>query len=134
MFDESIIQAQGFVNTGEPGARTGFAVRVRTPYYRGVWLSLVEGADVTVDGETYPRAQTAWTIAGQTRTPDRFADDTGTRWPYEEAATLTVPRPGGLQPGLHDMEVAIIIRMSYIPIEMQPSVFTASRRLTLVRA
>jgi hypothetical protein len=134
VFDESIIQAQGFANSGDPADRTGFAVRVRTPYYRGVWLSLVEGADVTVDGETFSRDAIAWTIAGRTGTPDTFGADPAARWPYEEAATLTVPRPGGLEPGLHDLEVAIIIRMSYIPIEMQPSTFTARRRLTLVHA
>lgn len=134
MFEEPIIQSRGFQNVGNPGARTGFQVCIRTPYYRGMWLSLIEGADVTVNGERHPRAEIAWTIAGTTYSVSDLAAATDRRWPYEEPALLTVPRSGGLEPGLHALEVAVVFRMSYIPAEMQPTTSIARRTLTLVTA
>ena len=133
MFEQPIIQSQGFANVGAAGARSGFQIRVRTPYYRGMWLSMIEGADVVVDGERHPRAEVTWTIAGTSYSVAEIATSTDRRWPYEEAALLTVPRPGGLEPGVHELEVSIVFRMSYIPIEMQPATATARRQLTLVR-
>jgi len=46
---------------------------------------------------------------------------------------LTVDRPGGLEPGLHDVQVAITWRWSYIPVEMQPTTNVSDRKLVLVR-
>lgn len=132
MFEEPIIQSRGFRNVGEPGARSGFQVRVRTPYYRGVWLSLIEGADVTVDGDRHPRSEVSWTIAGETYSVADLAGASDRRWPYEEPALLTIPRTGGLEPGVHALEVAVVFRMSYIPAEMQPTTSIARRSLTLV--
>ncbi len=134
MFEEPIIQSRGFVNVGEPGARTGFQLQMRTPYYRGVWLSLVEGAEVTVDGERHTRDEISWTIQGQTCANSELGDQHDRRWPYEEPAILTVTRPGGLEPGRHALEVAVNYRMSYIPIEMQPTTSIARRSLTMVQS
>ena len=134
MFEEPIIQSRGFHNVGEPGSRTGFQVCIRTPYYRGTWLSLIEGADVTVDGERHPRSEVTWTVDGETYTVSALAAASDRRWPYEEPALLTVPRPGGLAPGVHELEVDVIYRMSYIPAEMQPTTSIARRSLTLVSA
>jgi hypothetical protein len=134
VFEEPIIQSRGFQNVGDQGARTGFQVCIRTPYYRGMWLSLLEGADVAVDGERHPRSEVTWTIAGATFGVGELAAASDRRWPYEEPATLTVPRPGGLEPGLHRLEVAVVYRMSYIPAEMQPTASIARRSLVMVSA
>jgi uncharacterized protein DUF6379 len=134
MFEEPIIQSRGFRNVGTPGARSGFQVCIRTPYYRGMWLSLLEGADVTVDGERHSRADVSWTIEGETYTVSELAAVSERRWPYEEPALLSVPHLGGLEPGLHRLQVAVLYRMSYIPAEMQPTTSIARRDLTLVTA
>lgn len=132
MFEEAIIQSRGFRNVGDPGSRTGFQVVIRTPYYRGTWLSLIEGADVTVNGERHGRDGVRWTIGGVEYSVADLAAATDRRWPYEEPAVLTVPHPGGLGPGRHAVEVAVVYRMSYIPAEMQPTTSIARRSLTLV--
>lgn len=132
MFEEPIIQSRGFRNLGPAAARSGFQVCIRTPYYRGMWLSLLEGADVTVDGERHPRSEVSWTIAGETYSVTELATATERRWPYEEPALLTIPRSGGLEPGVHELEVAVVYRMSYIPVEMQPTTSIARRSLTMV--
>ncbi len=132
MFDSHIIQTKGFRNVVQDGQVTGFQVCVRTPYYRSVWLSLLEGASVTVDGEQFGPDKVRWTIAGTTYTTAELAEKSEARWPYEELATLTVDKPGGLEEGIHNVEVSITWRWSYIPIEMQPSTNTSERELVLV--
>jgi Domain of unknown function (DUF6379) len=133
MLEQDVIQTRGFRNTRDGDQITGFRLQIRTPYYRGMWASLIEGADVTVDGERFAREGTTWTIAGRTYTVAELAEAGDDHWAFDQPATLTVHKPGGLEPGLHDLEVAIVWRMSYMPIEMQPTTYTARRKVTLVR-
>jgi hypothetical protein len=128
MLESQVIQQKGFKNVGD-----GFQVAVRCPYYRGIWASLLEGAELTVDGETYGRDEIRWTLGGQTFTDDELAEATDARWPFEEPAVLTVDRPGGLEPGLHDVQVSVTWRWSYIPVEMQPTTNISNRKLVLTR-
>ena len=132
MFEKDVIQTKGFRNVVENGTTVGFQVSIRTPYYRGVWTSLLEGVEVTVDGEAYGSDRVRWTIAGQTYGTEELTESTDLRWPFEELATLTVDREGGLEPGLHDVQVALTWRWSYIPVEMQPATATVGRKLVLV--
>jgi hypothetical protein len=133
MLEKEIIQARGFANVHDRGQITGFRVRVRTPYYRGMWASLIEGADVVVDGQSFGRAQVTWTLAERTYSHAELAQARDARWAFDEPATLTIEWPGGLEPGVHDIEVAIVYRMSYMPAELQPTTYTARRKVTLVR-
>ena len=128
MLDKDVIQAKGFRNVDG-----GFQLAVRCPYYRGIWASLLEGVEVTVDGETFAADAIRWTLGGETSTTTELAAKTDARWPFEEPATLTVDKPGGLDPGLHDVEVSVTWRWSYIPVEMQPTTNISNRKLVLVR-
>ena len=132
MLEAHVIQTRGFRNVGgdEP---TGFQVAVRCPYYRGIWASLLEGAELTVDDETYGTDDIRWTLGGRTFTTAELTEATEARWPFEEPAVLSVDRPGGLAPGLHDVRVAVTWRWSYIPVEMQPTTNISTRKLVLVR-
>jgi Domain of unknown function (DUF6379) len=127
VLEAHVIQTKGFRNVDG-----GFQVAVRCPYYRGIWASLIEGAELTVDGETFGRDSIRWTLRGETSTTAELAEKADTRWPFEEPAILTVDRPGGLEPGLHDVEVAVTWRWSYIPVEMQPTTNVSTRKLVLV--
>ncbi len=131
MLETHVIQAKAFKNVGD-GEPSGFQVAVRCPYYRGVWASLLEGAELVVDGETFASDSVRWTLGGTTYTADELAESTDVRWPFEEPAILTVDKPGGLQPGLHEVEVAVTWRWSYIPVEMQPTTNISERKLVLV--
>ncbi len=131
MLERDVIQAKGFRNVG--GAPpTGFQVAVRCPYYRGMWVSLLEGAEVTVDGERFDAERVRWTLGGRTYTTGELAKASEARWAFEEPAILTVDRPGGLTSGLHDVEVSITWRWSYIPVEFQPGTSISRRNLVLV--
>src|SRR6266496_6350148 len=123
MLEAHVIQTKGFKNV-----EGGFQVAVRCPYYRGIWASLLEGAELTVDGETYSRESVTWTLGASRCTADELAEAADDRWAFEEPAVLTVQKPGGLEPGLHEIEVAITWRWSYIPVEMQPTTNVSSRK------
>lgn len=133
MLEQNIIQMQGFKNVTQDGRATGFQVRVRCPYYRGIWASLIERFEVSVDGERFPAERVRLGLGGRIFSPADLAEEPGLRWPFEEAATLTVDNPGGLEPGLHDVQVYLTWRWSYIPVEMQPTTNIAERKLVLVR-
>jgi hypothetical protein len=124
---------KGFKDVMQDGRTTGFQVRVRCPYYRGIWASLLEGSVVTVDGETLPPESTRWTLNGRTFSASELADEPEMRWLYEEPVILTVDKPGGLEPALHDVQVSVTWRWSYIPVEMQPTTHISQRKLVLVR-
>ena len=132
MLESHVIQQKGFANVGD-GGPTGFQVTVRCPYYRGIWASLLEGAELVVDGETFPSDRVRWTLDERTFTSGELAEAPDARWPFEEPAILMVEKPGGLEPGLHDVQVSVTWRWSYIPVEMQPTTNISTRKLVLVR-
>ena len=98
MLEKDMIQAHGFKNVAAGGNVTGFQVRIRIPYYRGIWASLLEGADLTVDGEEFARDGILWTIGDRTLTLAEVEASTDLRWPFDEPAVLDrrqAGRPGG---------------------------------------
>jgi len=56
-----------------------------------------------------------WTLEGRTFTLDQLRNATDVRWSLEETATITVPKPGGLTVGVHDVELCIYMRHTYFP-------------------
>jgi hypothetical protein len=128
MLDTTMIQTRGFKNT--PG---GFELRLRLPYYRGLWAGLIEGVTVTVDGETFAPEDVHWTI-GELRGPLReIAASDSARWPVDVPAVIGLRRDGPLSIGFHDVAVELAIQMSYIPEELQPTLWTEQRRLAVTR-
>lgn len=131
MLEKEMIQSRGFKNLSKDGKVTGFQIRVRTPYYRGIWASLLEGADVIVDGEEFSKQKILWTIGKRTFTLAELEAASDVRWPFEEAATLMVPKAGGLEPGIHDVGVHLAFRASYMPPDMGAWITRAQRKLAL---
>jgi hypothetical protein len=129
MLDTTMIQTRGFRNR-EDG---GFELRVRLPYYRGLWASLLEGASVTVDGLAYPAESVRWRLGGEEYTLSELTSSTALRWAVDEAATLIVPAKERLGIGFHDVAVDLRLRMSYIPEELQPTISTEERRMVITR-
>jgi len=132
MLEEQLIQTAGFRNVGPAGARTGFQVRIRSPYYRGLWANLIEKPSVIVDGEEFDGQDIRWGLPGGDYTFAELQESTDVRWPLGAPAVLTVPRDGGLARGIHDVTLVLRLRMSYIPEELQPSIWTATRKAVIV--
>jgi hypothetical protein len=115
MFNKYMILTRDFRNVGDNGRPTGFQVKIRIPYYRGVTLSLIEAVDLTVDGEVFSPAAMTFSTGGRAYSFDELAKTTNVEWPFGEPATLTVTKPGGLATGMHTVQLGIVIRKSYIP-------------------
>lgn len=132
LLERDLIQSAGFRNVREGGAVTGFQLRIRMPNYRGLAASLIDGISVRVDDlvDVGPEVPT-WTLGGRTYTLQELWDSDDARWPLEEAAVITVPHPGGLPAGVHEVSVEVLLRASYVPIEHQPSRNPSTRHITL---
>ncbi len=118
MLEQEVIQERGFRNVRRNGQIVGFQVRYRSCYYRSVWLSMSLGFDVSVDGEKHARDQITVTVGGRTYTQEAMKTITDVQWPISEAAILTVAKPGGLKPGVHEVEIGWGHASSYMPMEM----------------
>ena len=57
MLEKEIIQQRGFRNIEKDGEVIGFQVRVRSAYYRGIYLSELFPGSMLVDGKVYPKEQ-----------------------------------------------------------------------------
>jgi hypothetical protein len=125
-----MIQTRGFRNRD---AGDGFEVRLRLPYYRGLWTNLIEGATLAVDGEHFDPRDVRWSISGRHYSLDELRASETARWPVDVPAVLTVARPEPLSIGFHDVAAELRLRMSYIPEELQPTVWTEQRRLVITR-
>jgi len=115
MFDRYVIGENGFSNVAEDGKTIGFQLEVRIAYYRGLGLSMLEGFDVIVDGRQFPREDNLFTVRGRTFTSRQMETEYDERWEMGEVAHLTVPLPGGLAPGKHEVAVVEYLRVSYVP-------------------
>ncbi len=133
MLEKDMIQSHGFRNVSKDGEQVGFQVRIRIPYYRGVWASLLEGADVSADGEEFSREAILWTVGDRTFTLPELEAASDVRWPFDQPAVLTVPKPGGLAVGLHQIGVRLAFRASYMPPDMGPWITRAERKLALTQ-
>ena len=115
MFNKYMILTREFGNVSENGTLTGFQVKIRIPYYRGVRLSLIDTVQLSVDGEQFGRNQMALTVGGRKYSFDELEKVTDTEWFFGDPATLTVSKPGGLASGMHTVQLGIVIRKSYWP-------------------
>lgn len=132
LLERDLIQSVGFRNVREGGEITGFQFRVRMPSYRGMAASLIDGIGVSIPGlvDVAPDVP-LWTLQGKQYTLAQLWDGDGVRWPLEDAAIVTVPLPGGLPDGVHELSIELRLRMSYIPQEHQPSTYRVTKHVTL---
>ncbi len=128
MYENYMISEAGFKNTGEGGRITGFQFDIRIPYYRGIFLSMLEDFVVTVDGVRYPRELIRFAYRGVNFSLDELASVTDVQWEFGAPATLLVSKPGGLAAGTHHIELTQRLRISYLP---WPAITTGEARLPL---
>ncbi|MCI2049600.1 MAG: DUF6379 domain-containing protein [Lachnospiraceae bacterium] len=130
-FGNSVLCEQGFRNVSEEGRTTGFQLRVRISYYRGIALSILDGYDIVVDGRKFAPEDVSFSLDGKTfiDTAD-FGKHPEIRWEYGDKAYLHVKCPGGLERGIHDVKVTQRIAVPYLPFS---TAFYQEKRLTIVQ-
>jgi hypothetical protein len=104
----------GFKNVYRDNIAIGFQIPVVCSQYRGTFASLTDYFDITVNGETFPREKVTCTFGNTTIKQDQL-DGSMLMWPSLEPVILTVIKPGGLQPGLYEVQVEYPQRISYLP-------------------
>lgn len=113
MFEKYMICENDFRNVLKDGQVTGFQVNIRFPYYRGIRLSMVENIDLTVDGTKVTKELITFTLGDRCYTLNQMENMLNDRWEFGEEATITVNKPNGLVPGLHQIVLEEQLRLSY---------------------
>jgi hypothetical protein len=122
VLDNYMLTNMEFRNVTENGKVTGFQVKVKVPYYRGVFLCMVDDYRVTVDGEFFGPEKIRMSYGGGTYTLQELKAITEVFWPFGEYATLIVSKPGGLPLGIHTVNVKLLVGTSYtLPASMDPT-------------
>ncbi len=121
---------RGFKNIREGGKITGFQLAVKDSYYRGIYIPLIEGFEITVDGEKFSGNQVKCKFRENVYPQSELEKHPNERWQWGEPCTLIVTKAGGLKPGFHTVQVVVKERISYMP--TIPSVRTFNAKLALV--
>jgi hypothetical protein len=114
VFDKYIVCEEGF--RARPDGRPGGRLEVRMPYYRGLFLSMVEAVDLTFDGIAVPPERTTFTVHGNTYSFEEMPTVTDDRWEMGERAVLTFETDTPPAHGEHDIAVSVRLRISYMPV------------------
>ena len=113
--EKQVIQSVGFRNIYEDGKAVGFQLKIRLPYYRGVFLSQIKAGNLIVDGEVFTPEQYVWRVNGEDYTVEEMKGDWKTHWHPMELAVLRVKKEGGLAQGYHDITYGYCCTHSYMP-------------------
>lgn len=113
--EKEVIQSVGFRNTKEDGKITGFQLKVRLPYYRGIFLSQIRPGTLIVDGERFEKEDIVWSFKGEDYTYEEMKVNWKTHWAVTEPAVLKVKKEGGLSQGYHDLTYGFCFTSSYMP-------------------
>lgn len=119
MLEKQVIQSVGFHNTVVDNKVTGFQLRIRLPYYRGIYLSQLRPGTLFVDDQKFGNDQVLWEIDGKTYTTEDLRVNRFEHWSVTQAATLKVPLINGLSQGAHELTYGFCFTSSYMPPAMQ---------------
>lgn len=114
MFEEYAIRTDSLENTANGGAADGFRFAVRLPSDRGMWLSLIGGFYVSVDGgEPYPQSALTLCVGDERYPVPELAAHPWERWGAFQEAWLHVNSPGGLAAGVHLVDFQTVLLGGY---------------------
>lgn len=106
MVDKYFVQQRGFHNLyDETGKCWGFQFKMRTKYYKGLWLSQFRTGECIVDGVVYPKESLIWNIQGIDYTCEEMYDRMDQYWQVNDTATVKIAKEGGLEQGYHTIEI-----------------------------
>ena len=105
MYDSFMIRADSLKNDVVNGKVVGFQFAVRLANYRGIFLSLVSGFYVAVDGIQYEEDVQTFEIHGKApRTMAQIAKAGFEHWDLTDEGILHIKKEGGLSAGFHDID------------------------------
>ena len=92
----------------------GFSFDLRMPWYRALPLSSLEGLDVRIDGEAVASDELRLRLGEKTYSLADLPPLYDEWWYVADPAEVRAPKPGGLMPGEHELDVTIALRIPYI--------------------
>jgi nicotinate-nucleotide pyrophosphorylase len=132
MLEKEAIQQRGFRNIAENGVISGYRFRLRSLYYRGLWLSQITKFSLKTDGEPVSNDDVTCTVNGKAYTIAEMKTNGDTHWNVLEPMVITVKKPGGLVSGAHTLEVDVLHSSSYMPPDMDFVLSTRGQKRELV--
>lgn len=96
------------------GKPIGYAFDIRLSYYRGLFLSCIEEFELMVDQEKVRHQDMTFHLNGKIFAIDQLADCASEFWNLIEPARIEVICPGGLQPGEHELDLTLNLRIPYM--------------------
>jgi hypothetical protein len=118
--DIQCLSSRGFKNLrNEKEEITGVEIYVRSFYYRGIPLCLVDDIEVRFDGVKYGVDKISFKVDGEVFGWDEMKTVTSFYWNYGYTATVIVDLPGGLDENRkHEVYFRYAIRTYYLPFNM----------------
>jgi hypothetical protein len=104
----------------------GIAVSVQLPWYRSLWLSAVDGVEMTVNGEPVPKDRIRFELEGRSYTVDELPEQSETLWfvadrPDVVARLDRVPEPG------ERITVEVVLTMRLLYMQIAPQRYVTNR-------
>lgn len=118
-FEKYLIVQDSLKNIVRNGETIGFELKVNLDYYHGIFLSLLNGFEITVNGDIYTNKDMTFTVHDNTYEIEELQFVRNDRWEFTEPATLMVKKTGGLNKGTHTIEVMEELNISYFPIPVR---------------
>lgn len=115
MLEKECIQSRGFKNIIQNNEAIGFQIKVRSLYYRGLWLSQIRNTSLKVDGIAYEEDNITWVINGKEYPQKELPKLGDIHWGILERVVLLVKKPQGLESGFHEIEFDLKFCSSYFP-------------------
>ena len=119
MLEKEVIQSVGFRNIKENGEIVGFQVKVRIPYYRGIFLCQLRPGTLYVDDMRFEKEDLVWNIGGKDHTYEEMKSDMETHWAVTEPAVIKVKLNGGTETGISRSYVGILLYFLLYAADMQ---------------
>ena len=111
MYDSFLVKSDSLQNVVKDGEVVGFKFAVQLANYRGIYLSLVNGFYVNMDGVEYDEDAITLEVNGQPpRTMGEIAKACWEHWDLQDYGYVNVKKPGGLEKGMH--------KLGYLPSTM----------------
>jgi hypothetical protein len=105
---------------------SGIAVSVQLPWYRSLWLSAVDGVEVSVHGTAVPKDRIRFELQGRSYTVDELPEQSETLWfvadrPDVVALLDEVPAPG------QTITVEVVLTMRLLYMQIAPQRYVTNR-------
>ncbi len=94
----------------------GYSFDIRLSYYRGLYLSCIETFELKVDGEVIESQDITFSVNGKTFAIDFLGECASEFWGLTKPARIEVLKDGGLEPGEHQIDLTLMLRIPYMPI------------------